>query len=174
MPENAKKVACTLNATNVLRQEFYLDSFTSFTSSSCLALLQIFVSASGRGKHVMRVHNSRGIPAVSSAPFTDSREAPDNIVIDPESGTHRVKCPFEHRDGAVILVKTVKDFRDHISVDHPDKEKCCLICAKPFGTKRELVEHLQTHSGDYTFPELKESLKLGNVWVFVQLMFGPC
>ena len=124
-------------------------------------------------KHVMRVHNSRGIPVVSSAPFTDSSEAPDNIVIDPESGTHRVKCPFEHRDSAVILVKTVKDFRDHISIDHPDKEKCCLICAKPFGTKRELVEHLQTHSGDYTFPELKESLKLGNVWVFVQLMFGP-
>ena len=113
----------------------------------CAQCPQIFISASGRAKHVMRVHNSRGIPAASSAPFADSGTAPDNIVVDPETGTHRVRCPFEHGDGAVVLVKTVKDFRDHISVDHPDKEKCCLICAKPFETKGELVEHLQTHSG---------------------------
>ena len=147
---------------NFFRQRFFLrfdvgDSFDSYTSTftSCFAFLQVFISASGRVKHVMRVHNSRGIPVVSSAPFTDSREAPDNIVIDPETGTHRVKCPFQHRDGAVILVKTVKDFRDHISIDHPDKEKCCLICAKPFGTKGELVEHLQAHSGNYKLQSLQ-------------------
>ena len=96
----------------------------------------------------MRVHNSRGIPVISNAAFADSSEAPDNIVIDPETGAHQVKCPFEHRDGVTVLVKTVKDFRDHISIDHPDKEKCCLICAKPFSSKGELIEHLQTHSGD--------------------------
>ena len=117
-----------------------------------LLIFQVFVSASGRVKHVMRVHNSRVIPAVSNAAFADSSEAPDNIVVDPETGTHQVKCPFEHRDGVTVLVKTVKDFRDHISIDHPDKEKCCLICAVPLSSKGELIEHLQTHSGDLKTP----------------------
>ena len=151
---------------NVLRQE-YEWSEKILERYDIILTLQVFISASGRAKHVMRVHNSRGIPAASSAPFADSGTAPDNIVVDPETRTHRVRCPFEHSDGAVVLVKTVKDFRDHISVDHPDKEKCCLICAKPFETKGELVEHLQTHSGKDKFViPAKPSVYIHEIHVF--------
>ena len=109
----------------------------------CAQCGQAFTSATGRSKHVMRVHSQKEIGGATA----DSVQ-PDNIMIDAETGVQSVKCPFDHQpEGAVVLVRTLKDFRDHIAADHPEKDKSCMICTAPFDTKEALVEHLQTHSG---------------------------
>jgi hypothetical protein len=74
----------------------------------CDQCSQVFTSATGRSKHVIRVHNSKEI---ASREEDNDAPLPDNVVVDPDTGTHRVKCPFEHRDGNVVLVRTLKDFR---------------------------------------------------------------
>lgn len=100
-----------------------------------------FVSALGKEKHALRVHAT-----------TDRHNAGHN---DDETSSYQVdmvdmgfSCPF-HPQRTDTSFLNVKELKNHIKADHPEKDKSCIGCGLDCGTRKALLEHIQTH-GSYT------------------------
>ena len=87
-----------------------------------------FVSAIGKSKHMKRVHNQK-----------DS----DTLAAKNEEKDFLHHCPFEGRND--IRFQSIKELKDHIKENHPDKDKSCIGCGLNCDTRDKLMEHIQEH-----------------------------
>ena len=85
-----------------------------------------FVSAIGKSKHMKRVHNQKD----SDSPGAN------------EEKHFLHHCPFESTD---VRFQSIKELKDHIKENHPDKDKSCIGCGFNCDTREKLMDHIQEH-----------------------------